>query len=212
MTQGSVSMNDRPIIDAGPGLNGMSLNRERLLIGVLGPISAPECVEAEVLRKSRQDHRFRTAAAVWRKMAPRYLEILSDDPTPELENVIRRLCNMPPTDRAASKRDLGELMVIAHGVVLAESGATVIMLIDDGGGARLAASEMRRLDRMRRSNQDLGRIILINTLAVLAKAVQAGLISKKEELRALYQQLRLLDDGLPPIESTGLMSNDRWPH
>ncbi|WP_428962332.1 hypothetical protein [Micromonospora fluostatini] len=30
---------DRPIIDAGPSLNFLSINKERLLIGVLGPLS-----------------------------------------------------------------------------------------------------------------------------------------------------------------------------
>jgi hypothetical protein len=32
-------MSHRPIIDAGPGLNFLSINKERLLIGVLGPLS-----------------------------------------------------------------------------------------------------------------------------------------------------------------------------
>jgi hypothetical protein len=30
-------MSQRPIIDAGPSLNFLSINKERLLIGVLGP-------------------------------------------------------------------------------------------------------------------------------------------------------------------------------
>jgi hypothetical protein len=62
-------MSTRPIIDAGPGLNFLSVNKERLLIAVLGPLSAPETVRDEVLRKSRQDDRFRAAAMVWRKLA-----------------------------------------------------------------------------------------------------------------------------------------------
>ena len=52
-------MSIRPIIDAGPGLNFLSVNKERLLIAVLGPLSVPEAVQDEVLRKSRQDDRFR---------------------------------------------------------------------------------------------------------------------------------------------------------
>jgi hypothetical protein len=43
-------MSVRPIIDAGPGLNFLSVNKERLLIAVLGPFSAPETVQDEVLR------------------------------------------------------------------------------------------------------------------------------------------------------------------
>lgn len=41
-------MNHRPIIDAGPGLNFFSINKERLLIGVLGQLNAPETVQNEV--------------------------------------------------------------------------------------------------------------------------------------------------------------------
>jgi hypothetical protein len=41
----------RPIIDAGPGLNFLSINRERLLIAILGALSAPEAVQDEVLRQ-----------------------------------------------------------------------------------------------------------------------------------------------------------------
>jgi hypothetical protein len=44
-------MSVRPIIDAGPGLNFLSINKERLLIAILGPFSAPETVQGEVLRK-----------------------------------------------------------------------------------------------------------------------------------------------------------------
>ena len=61
-------MSVRPIIDAGPGLNFLSINKERLLIAILGPISAPETVQGEILRKAQQDGRFRAAAAVWRKL------------------------------------------------------------------------------------------------------------------------------------------------
>jgi hypothetical protein len=64
-------MTVRPIIDAGPGLNFLSIHKERLLIAVLGPFSAPETVQSEVLRKSQHDERFRAAATVWRKLATR---------------------------------------------------------------------------------------------------------------------------------------------
>jgi len=58
-------MSHRPIIDAGPGLNFLSINKERLLIEILGPLSTPETVQDEVLLKARQDGRFRSAAVVW---------------------------------------------------------------------------------------------------------------------------------------------------
>lgn len=38
-------MSARPIIDAGPGLNFLSVNKERLLIAVLGKLCAPESLD-----------------------------------------------------------------------------------------------------------------------------------------------------------------------
>ena len=149
-------MSDRPIIDAGPSLNFLSIRRERLLIDVLGPLSAPETVEAEVLRKSRQDERFSAAEATWRKLTPKWVQILSDDPTPELAVVIHRISSQPMEQRLQVPKDLGELMVIAHAVVAAEAGEAVTILIDDGSGARIAAAEIRRLDRLRAANQRRG--------------------------------------------------------
>lgn len=84
-------MSHRPIIDAGPGLNFLSINKERLLIGVLGPLRTPETVQNEVLRKARQDPRFQAAARVWPKLTPRWIEVLPDDVTPELAAVVHRL-------------------------------------------------------------------------------------------------------------------------
>jgi hypothetical protein len=81
-------MSVRPIIDAGPGLNFLSINKERLLIAVLGPLSAPETVRDEVFRKSRQDDLFRAAATVWRKLTGRWIQILADDVTPELASSV----------------------------------------------------------------------------------------------------------------------------
>src|SRR5215469_5391886 len=109
-------MSVRPIIDAGPGLNFLSVNKERLLIAILGPFSAPETVQGEVFRKSQQDDRFRAAAAVWRKLTARWIQILSDDMTPELATVIQRVSGLPMDERRRQPRDLGETMVIAHAV------------------------------------------------------------------------------------------------
>jgi hypothetical protein len=85
-------MSHRPIIDAGPGLNFLSIKQERLLISVLGRLSAPETVRNEVFRKAQQDERFRTAATVWRKLTPGgWIQVLSDDQTPELAAAVHRI-------------------------------------------------------------------------------------------------------------------------
>ncbi|MGH3951684.1 MAG: hypothetical protein ACRDSE_21635 [Pseudonocardiaceae bacterium] len=109
-------MSHRPIIDAGPGLNFFSINRERLLIGVPGQLSAPETVQNEVFRKSGQDERFRAAAAVWRKLTPTWMQVLSDDQTPELAAVVDRITRQSMEQRLKDPKDLGETMVIAHAV------------------------------------------------------------------------------------------------
>lgn len=203
-------MSHRPIIDAGPGLNFLSINQERLLIRVLGKISAPETVQSEVFDKSRQDERFRAAAGVWRKLTPNWVRILSDDHTPELAAVIQRITHQPMTERLRHPKDLGEIMVIAHAVVAAEAGLRVTVLIDDGEGARIATSEINRLERLRHSGRSVGSITLAGTLTILERAAQKQHIPGKADMRHLYRRLRELDDGLPPIETTRLLSSDLW--
>ncbi|HEX7659031.1 MAG TPA: hypothetical protein VF444_06075 [Pseudonocardiaceae bacterium] len=102
-------MSDRPIIDAGPGLNFLSIHKERLLIEVLGQLSAPEAVQREVLRKARQDGRFCHAATVWRKLTPRWIEILPDKPTPEFAGPGARGGRRTPPQQGEHARDLQTL-------------------------------------------------------------------------------------------------------
>ena len=203
-------MSARPILDAGPGLNFLSANKERLLIAVLGPLRAPETVQDEVLRKSVQDTRFRAAATIWRKLTPRWIEILSDDATPELAAVIERISGLPIDERKAQSKDLGETMVIAHAVVAAESGQAVTILIDDGPGARIATLEISRLERLRSSGQPVGSVLLASTLTVLERAAATGHLPDRAAMRDTYQRLYELDDGLPPIEKTRLLSPALW--
>ncbi|MFW5415287.1 hypothetical protein J0910_01270 [Nocardiopsis sp. CNT-189] len=203
-------MSHRPIIDAGPGLNFLSVNQERLLICVLGKLSAPETVQSEVFNKSRRDERFRAAEHLWRKLTPNWMRILSDDQTPELAAVVQRITLQPMAERLKRPKDLGEIMVIAHAVVAAETGEEVTVLIDDGQGARTATSEIRRLERLRRSGRPVGAITLVSTVTILERAAQEQYVESKADMRRLYQRLRDLDDGLPPIESTGLLSPGLW--
>lgn len=203
-------MNQRPIIDAGPSLNFLSVNQERLLIRVLGQLSVPKTVQGEVLRKASQDTRFRAAGATWRKLTPKWVQVLSDDPTPELTAVVERITRLPALERLQRSKDLGELMVVAHAVVAAESGQTVRVLIDDGQGARLATAEAARLERLRSQGKPVGVVELVSTLTVLEVAVQKGLVADRGAMRDLYGRMRNLDDGLPPIGDTRLLSRKVW--
>jgi len=203
-------MSPRPIIDAGPGLNFLSIHKERLLIATLGPLSAPETVELEVLRKSQQDGRFGAAATVWRKLTPKWIQILPDDATPELAAVVQRISGLPIGERMRHSRDLGEIMVVAHAVVAAESGYSMTILIDDGSGAQIAASEISRLRRLASSGQRVGSITLASTLTVLERAAGTQYLPDRVAMRDTYNRLRGLDDGLPPIGNTDLLAPKFW--
>lgn len=202
-------MSERPVIDAGPALNFLAINQARLLLGVLGPISTPETVEAEVLRKSKTDTRFQAVERAWSKLTPKYIDVLSDD-WPELNSVATRLARMSMIERRKQAKDLGELMVVAHALVTAERGADVTVIIDERAGAELAAVEARNLDRRRAAGQPVGRIVLVNTVTILEAAATKGLIPGKAEMRSHYARLRGLDDGLVPIEQTPLLRRSLW--
>lgn len=203
-------MTSRPIIDAGPGINFFSINQEGLLIATLGPVSAPEAVQEEVYRKSRCEPRFESAGRVWTKLGPKYMEILSDDATEELADAVARISGLPIEQRMCEGKDLGETMVIAHATVAAEQGHDLLVLIDDGGGRNMAATAAQRLVRRRAAGHSVGSIRLTSTRAVLEKAAGGKYIPDRLAMRRLYERLRGLDDGLVPLDQTGLMELGCW--
>ncbi|MGP5930636.1 hypothetical protein [Corynebacterium glyciniphilum] len=203
-------MSQRPIMDAGPGINFFSLNKERMLFATLGALAVPETVEQEILRKSRQDKRFAAAHRVMGKIPPHLLEVLSDDVTDKLAAAVHRIAGIPIERRTRSNKDLGEIMVIAHATVAAEAGHHVITLIDDEGGRRLAALEAERLERLRTAGTAVGSLRLISTVSVLKKAAGGVHLPDRNAMRDLYGRLRGLDDGLVPLTDTGLMNLPCW--
>lgn len=203
-------MSSRPVLDAGPGLNFFALNKERLLISVLGPLSAPETVHGEILRKARTDQRFGSAEAVVTRLGAKYLQILSDDVTAALDAAVNRISGTPMVQRLQIPKDLGELMVVSHAAVAAESGSDVVVLIDETNGAALADAERRRLDRMRSNGASVGSIKIVNTPGVLAAAAGTQHIPDRVAMRTLYGRMRKLDDGLLPIDKTGLLAPHLW--
>lgn len=204
-------MTTRPIIDAGPGLNFFSINKERLLIATLGPLSAPEAVRDEILRKAQHDARFKAAATVWGKLSETYMQVLPDDVTPALEAVVTRISKLPMTIRSKQSKDLGETMVIAHAVATAETGADMTILIDDGPGSKIAAAEANRLRRIQAMGRAVGSLRLVSTITVLERAAGGEHLPNKGAMRETYGRLRTLDDGLPPIGTTNLLASALWP-
>jgi hypothetical protein len=107
---------------------------------------------------------------------------------------VHRITSQRIDERLKQPRDLGETMVIAHAVTAAQQGADVVVLIDDGRGAQIATSEIRRLSRMRAGGQTVGMITLVSTVTVLAKAAGTQHIPDRGEMREVYRRLRGLDD------------------
>jgi len=203
-------MSAKPVIDAGPALNFLAINQQRLLLAVLGPISTPETVENEVLRKSRTDSRFAGVGLVWSKLTPKWIEVLSDEWSETLEAVCARQHEMPWTERKKQAKDLGELLVVAHAVAAAEQGQDVTVVIDDQGGARMATAEAQRLDRLRAQEHPVGRIVLVNTVTVLERAAGTEHIPDRATMKTIYAKLCGCDDGLSPIGNTRLLSANLW--
>ena len=123
---------------------------------------------------------------------------------------MHRLTQQPMAERLKRSKDLGETMVMPHAVVAAQAGADVIVLIDDGPGAQTASGEIRRLQRLRNGGSAVGSISLASTLTVLEKATATIHIPNRATMRDIYQRLRGLDDGLPPIDKTPLLTTPRW--
>lgn len=203
-------MTARPVIDAGPGLNFFSINQERLLIGTIGPLSAPECVREEILRKAGSDRRFEPAATVLGKLSQRWMRWLPDEPTDSLERAVRRISGTPMVERVERARDLGETMVVAHASCVAELGEDVIVMIDERAGALIAHAEAQRLRRLREQGHHVGTISLISTITVLCKAAGTEHIPDRDQMRQIYQRMRGLDDGLVPINKTPLLDKSLW--
>ncbi len=203
-------MSSRPIMDAGPGINFLSIHKERLLFATLGALSIPETVRDEILRKSVTDPRFSASESVLKKLPEQLLNILSDDVTNELATAVERICGLPFSERTSVPKNLGETTVIAHASIAAEAGDDVIVLIDDGDGCRLAAREAARLDRLHRAGKPVGSIRVIGTLTVLERAAGGEHLPDRAALRKLYERLRGLDDGIPPLSRTNLMELACW--
>lgn len=101
-------------------------------------------------------------------------------------------------------------MVIAHAVVAAEGGDQVIVLIDDGHGQAVAGFEADRLSRLRDAGRPVGTLGVISTVTVLERAAGREYLPDRSAMRTLYERLRGLDDGLPPLDRTALLSLPCW--
>ncbi|NEA36259.1 hypothetical protein [Streptomyces sp. SID13031] len=195
-------MIDPAIVDAGPALNFFSINKERLLFDAIGgKIAIPETVAGEIADKARRDDRFQAAADVLAKLSKTdWLRVLSDEVTPGLAAAVLRITAVPMAARMTHRKDLGEIMVLAHAAIQADAGRDVVVLIDDQAGARLAATEAARLLRLRGQGRSVGALSLMSTLDVLERGAGRRYLPDRVAMRRIYAQLRQRDDGLVDIK------------
>jgi hypothetical protein len=178
----------------------------------LGPLSAPESVQTEVLRKARQDERFKAAAAIWPKLTPIWMQILSDNQTPEFAAVVHRITHQPIAARLKQSKDLAETMVIAHAIVAAEAGAVVTVLIDDGQGRTPPPQRSTGSDGCKPAAKPSGRSLRSARSRSWSGSSQTSHPGQGRHAQYLHTAARARRqlDGLPPIETIGLLSPDLW--
>ena len=104
-----------------------------------------------------------------------------------------RISGRPAEERVREKKSLGEILVLAHASVYAQTGTTVFVLIDESDGRQRAEQEKRWLT----SRAAPGKLHLWSTPQVLREAarhpdwIKGGLTWEQ-----VYDQMTDYDDGL----------------
>ncbi|MHB1615462.1 MAG: PIN domain-containing protein [Actinomycetes bacterium] len=185
------------LLDAGPALNYIAVGAQHLLLDLAAArglqLAAPEKVRQEVDRKAGQGRFAGTGAqGTWRKLlaASRVIVLDDDLSDPTFIQAVSRVAGQPASDRMRDNRDLGEILVIAHALVLVQRGQAIYVLIDDGDGRRRALREQNWLV----SRAAPGSLSLWSTPQVLRQTAP-------ERWETLYARMRQFDDGLPPLRS-----------
>lgn len=75
---------------------------------------------------------------------------------------------------------------------------------------RNSPAEIRRPRRLQAAGRTVGSVRLAGTLTVLQRAAGGEQLPDRAAMRDIYKRLRGVDDGLPPIEMTSLLSADLW--
>ncbi|MGE3449030.1 MAG: hypothetical protein AB7H92_15790 [Microbacteriaceae bacterium] len=183
------------LLDAGPTLNFVAVSEQGLLLGLADAhtlsLAAPEKVREEVDRKAGQGRFARTGAqSTWRRLvAAGRVDVLDDTLGDDvLVAAVARVAGQQATDRVRSSKDLGELMVIAHGSALAQQGTDVFVLMDDGDGRRRAQLEKEWLEKTGAP----GALTMWSTPQVLKQTAP-------DRWKGIYTRMRDFDDGLPPL-------------
>jgi hypothetical protein len=183
------------VLDAVICVHFAGANLQRLLVDVLREarlvLMVPQEVHEEVLGKARKypglgqrwlrltggEHVRILPALQAATASPRVVEVLEEVRGLQFEQALRR------------PEDLGEAVVVAHGVEFQERGHEVYVAIDDQGGQASAA---------------LYGLTVLTMEQVLELAVAFGRFTTEGDLKAAYAKLRAYGDGLVEYHRTAL--------
>ncbi|MEV5457062.1 hypothetical protein AB0L17_01930 [Streptomyces cellulosae] len=190
------------ILDAVICVHFVGANLHRLLVDVLKKAELTLLVPQEVCDEvARKDRRYRGLKLRWTRLEQsRHVRVLPalearTAPTRVVE-VFEDVRGRQLEDALRDSRDLGEAVVVAHGVHYQDLGHEVLVAIDDQGGQALA------------TERDLE---VITVEDVLVMAIEFGHFRNEGELKKDYEKLRGFGDGLPPYARTPLsISYKEW--
>lgn len=189
------------LLDAGPALNFLAIGQQNVLIQTAQQaaltLAVPERVDREVVGKCRDARFVRTSApGAWGRLkAGGHVVVLPDDVTTMVfAAAITRISGIPVQQRVKARKNLGEIMVLAHASVLAQRGTDVFVLIDESDGRGRGRREQQWLKDKGAS----GRLYMWRTKQVLKNA-DAHWFVDGCTWEDVYQQMRPFDDGLLPL-------------
>ncbi|MEU2247491.1 hypothetical protein [Streptomyces sp. NPDC019224] len=183
------------ILDAVICVHFVGANVHRLLVDVLQEADLTLLVPQEVCDEvARKDKKYPGLKLKWTRLtSSRHIRVL-----PGLEartaparviEVFEDVRGRQVEDALRDAKDLGEAVVVAHGVHYQDEGHEVLVAIDDQGGQALAA------------DRDLE---VMTVEDVLVMAIEFGHFSTEGDLKNVYGKLRKFGDGLPSYAQTPL--------
>ncbi|MBT3074265.1 MULTISPECIES: hypothetical protein [Streptomyces] len=183
------------ILDAVICVHFVGANLHSLLVEVLQRaelvLLVPQEVCDEVAGKGRK---YAGLKLRWTRLtASRHVQVLpkleAHSAQPRVVEAFEEARGRQFEDALRERKDLGEAVVVAHGVHYQDLGHEVLVAIDDRGGQALAAE------------RDLAVITMED---VLEMAIEFGKFQTEGQLKKDYAKLRGFGDGLPSYELSPL--------